>query len=95
MSLPEEIAGSYGEEIDSALKKLRRVIIEILNNRKEIDALIPTLQEWEKVRQRINDQENVGVVIGVGQWKINLFLLTGDIEKDVGQINFPRMESEE
>ena len=95
MSLPDEIDGSYGEEIHLALKKLKRAIVEVLNNRKEIDALVPTLQEWEKIRQKINDQENIGMLVGVGQWKINLFLLTGDIESDVGQINFSKLKPEE
>lgn len=95
MFLPDEVDGSYGEEIHLALEKLKHAIVEVLNNRKEIDALVPALQEWEKIRQKINDQENIGMVIGVGQWKINFFPLTGDIEMDVGQINFPRMESEE
>ena len=95
MSIPNKGIEFHSEEVNSALKKLKLAIAEVLNSRKEIDALVPALQEWEKIRQKINDQENIGVVIGVGQWKINLFLLTGDIESDVGQINFSKLKLEE
>jgi len=83
------------DEIRSVLKKLSLALMEILNGREEIDTLVPILQEWEGVCQKINDKENTGLVINTGKWRIYIFPLTGDFERDVGQINFSKLMPEE
>lgn len=81
------------EEITEALIGLHKSIIDILNDRAELEALTEPLERWRSIRQKINDRMNIGLVLGVG-WKITHFPLTGDITRDAGQINFSKLEEQ-
>lgn len=84
----------HEEELKTALVELHRSLIDVLNSRAEPEALAGVLKKWEEVRQKINNEANTGVLLGV-KWDMFLFPLTGDIRTDIGQINFKKLEGRE
>jgi len=83
----------YTEEVMTALKDLRNAIVDALNNGSELEALGASIRKWEEVRQKINNGTNMGVLLSV-KWSIVFFPITGDIHRDVGQINFKKLEEQ-
>jgi len=70
-------------EIQSALKDIRDVLIDVLNGQKDVEAITPALE----VRQSVNNNENVGIAVGFEGMVIGGFDLTGDPKRDAGQVN--------
>ena len=75
----------YNEMLFTALSGLRLAFVEVVNNHKDPQVLLDAIRELDSVRTIINSAENLGVAIGIGQFQIGLFTLTGDPEKDLGQ----------
>lgn len=74
-------------EIQSALKDIRDVLIDVLNGQKDVEAITPALRRWQEVRQSVNNNENVGIAVGFEGMVIGGFDLTGDPKRDAGQVN--------
>lgn len=74
-------------EISPALKHLCRTVEDIINGLEDHEALLPALAKWQEVRQMVNNSENAGVAIAMNGFKIAGFNLTGDLTRDIGQVN--------
>lgn len=81
-------------EQEKSLHGIRSALIDLVNSPGEKDAseLLVAIAEWEKVRQKMNDEENVCVIISFIP-EITTVPLVGDLEKDLGQMNKSTEES--
>lgn len=79
------------EDLKKVLVDLNISLVYFINSRGEIGPFIDAVKRWEDVRQRINNVTNMGIVVGA-IWDLAIFPLSGDIERDAGQINFTKLE---
>lgn len=75
-------------EQEKALHGIRSALIDLVNNPGEKDTgeLFTAITEWEKVRQEMNDRENVCVIVSFVP-EITTVPLVGDPKRDLGQVN--------
>ena len=92
MALGDELL-PHVEEMTIALQDLYGTLIEVLNGRAEIGTLSASMEKWEKIRQKVNNEANMGLTLGFAL-SIVAFPLTGDIHRDAGQINFKKLEEQ-
>ena len=95
MGEPVRDSESFEIELKEALVELQKSLVDVLNGQADIEVFAEALKRWEGVRQRANDLYNQGVALGFNKWSIAVFPLTGDIARDIDQINFKRLEGQE
>lgn len=85
MASREEL-GEFVQRMDEIMDEIKKLIIDILNDRGGLDKLTAALEKWKGIRQEINNK-NVGILIAPDRWRVVSFNLRGDQKTDLGQKN--------
>ena len=85
-SMPARVA-AHIDTMAPALTVLSEVLAQILNGQESPEAIVPALKAWFAARQTINNSENIGIALALSGFAIVGFELSGDLQKDIGQIN--------
>ncbi len=75
------------KELMQEIKTMKRMFLYVVNGLAPEEALLKSIQRYKEKRQVLNNLINHGIVIGIGQFQMELFTLTGDPKKDGGQKN--------
>jgi hypothetical protein len=82
-------------EQEKALHAIRCALIDLVNDpeAKDPSELFTAIAEWKKVRQKMNDEENLCVIISFIP-EMTTIPLVGNLKKDLGQVNRSAQENE-
>ena len=73
-------------ELNKELQTIKRIFAYTLNGLAPIEAFGNAVQRFQEKRQALNNL-NKGILVGIGNFNIEIFPLTGDLKKDGGQKN--------
>lgn len=68
-----------------AIADINNSFLEVVNNNGDTAKLAKAIKRFNKVRQAINDAENIGIMLNIEKFKVIAFNLTGDPKRDLGQ----------
>lgn len=83
---PKERVNTYLQVLGPVLEKLRITFLNVINNHEDVSEFNEIIKELDNARQLINSTENMGIVVGIATYLIAPFPLTGDPERDLGQV---------
>jgi len=83
----------YLETLKPALDEIRSAFVGVVNQKEDVSKLLKAIKKLDEVRLLINSAENIGFAIGFGQFTIATFPLTGNPDRDLGQMKIDLPES--
>ena len=82
MQSNKEKLANHDNILVPVLDKLKTVILKIFNEKGDMAELSMAIEKLNEVRQHINNIENIGLVVGINEWLLVTFPLSGDPSKD-------------
>ena len=83
---------AHNDALAPLLEELRQALVKVVNRRGDITEFSKAIEHLEEFRQFINSAEHIGFIVGIDNWRVAVFPLTGDPQKDIEQIdlNLPK-----
>ena len=94
MKNPSEKLAAYNDVLYPLMEELKRVFLRVVNQNADVKEFTKAVESLNEFRQLVNNMENIGFVVGPGNWRFAVFPLTGDPQKDLDQIakNIPKSQ---
>jgi len=83
---PSEKLAAHNDALYPLMEELRQVFIKVVNQSADMAEFIKAVEHLNEFRRFINSAENIGFIVGPDNWRFAVFPLTGDPQKDIGQI---------
>lgn len=87
MQSNQEKLARHDDILVPVLDELKSVLIKVFNQNEDVSELTKVINKLDAVRHYVNNIEDIGFTVGINEWLIVTFPLSGNPSKDAGQIN--------